>query len=157
MDAPSEVCAAVLKEPLSFPRGFRDKEGKDLIKALLTRQPEKRLGAGGLAQVKGNAYFRVAGGEDPDVLFDKLMGRELQPPLVPKGETYCDLEETEACTLSDVEELWPPEAIPAEVDRPGKLAPQSEGKAMAASAPPVRSSAATTSVDDLAQIALLHL
>merc|ERR1711933_587804 len=38
------------------------------------------------------------------------MGRELEPQLVPKGEKYCDPEDVEACTLSDVGELWPPSA-----------------------------------------------
>lgn len=107
LDNPTEVCTAVLKDPLAFPRGFRDKDGKDLIKALLCRQPERRLGAGGLSQVKESPYFRLNDRCHPDMLFDKVMGRELDPPLVPCGEKYCDQEDAEACTLSDMEELFP--------------------------------------------------
>lgn len=39
----------------------------------------------------------------------RLLGRELQPPFVPKGETYCDPEELDV-SLSDDAELGQPEA-----------------------------------------------
>ena len=61
-------------------------------------------------------YF--AQGHSSGSLFDKLLGRELQPPWVPKvgrksiaadcqGETYCDPEELDV-SLSDDDELAKP-------------------------------------------------
>lgn len=104
LDDPTEVCTAVLKDPLQFPSGFKDVNGKTLMKGLMTRQPRKRLGSGlgGWEDVRGAEYFLQghAGGS----LFDKLLGRELSPPWVPKGETYCDPDELEI-SLSDDNEL----------------------------------------------------
>lgn len=104
LDDPTEVCTAVLKDTLQFPSSYKDANGKTLMKGLLTRQPRKRLGSGlgGWEDVRGAEYFLHghAGGS----LFDKLLGRELQPPWVPKGETYCDPEELDV-SLSDDDEL----------------------------------------------------
>jgi len=107
LDDPTEVCAAVLGNRLQFPKGYRDSDGKDLMLALLCRQREKRLGAGpnGIADVKAAAFYRN-GQEAPQAIFDKIMGRELEPPLAPDGETYCDDEEAVAADNSDEEELF---------------------------------------------------
>jgi len=37
-------------------------------------------------------------------LFNRIMGRELDPPVIPQGETYCDPDDAPA-TLSDAGEL----------------------------------------------------
>ncbi|CAJ1351647.1 unnamed protein product [Effrenium voratum] len=104
LDDPTEVCTAVLKDPLQFPSNYKDANGKALMKGLLTRQPRKRLGSGlgGWEDVRGAEYFLQ--GHQGGSLFDKLLGRELQPPWVPKGETYCDPEELDV-SLSDNDEL----------------------------------------------------
>eukprot|EP00438_Fugacium_kawagutii_P035874 Skav204676 [mRNA] locus=scaffold1284:44867:52953:- [translate_table: standard] len=95
LDDPTEVCTAV--------------NGKTLMKGLLTRQPRKRLGSGlgGWEDVRGAEYF--AQGHAGGALFDKLLGRELTPPWVPKGETYCDPEDLDV-SLSDDNELGKPDA-----------------------------------------------
>eukprot|EP00933_Yihiella_yeosuensis_P072310 TRINITY_DN8066_c0_g1_i1.p1 TRINITY_DN8066_c0_g1~~TRINITY_DN8066_c0_g1_i1.p1 ORF type:complete len:958 (-),score=231.63 TRINITY_DN8066_c0_g1_i1:233-2836(-) len=104
LDDPTEVCTAVLKDALAFPSRFKDVNGKTLIQGLLCRQPKKRLGAGinGWEDVKGAEYFKQ--GHTGSSLFDKIMGRELDPPVVPQGETYCNPEDVEV-VLSDGDEL----------------------------------------------------
>jgi len=128
-EEPSVVCAAVLKDQLLFPSWYRDSDGRNLIEGLLLRDPRKRLGAGpnGCADVRGHPYFRIAdGGGLPahEALFDRIMGRELDPPLLPRGETYCDAEEeAAAASFSDEAELWPaaaPEAPDLAKGRGGK-------------------------------------
>eukprot|EP00931_Biecheleriopsis_adriatica_P025331 TRINITY_DN15587_c0_g2_i1.p1 TRINITY_DN15587_c0_g2~~TRINITY_DN15587_c0_g2_i1.p1 ORF type:complete len:876 (-),score=183.29 TRINITY_DN15587_c0_g2_i1:293-2560(-) len=99
LDDATEVCTAVLKDPLNFPSHYKDANGKSLMKGLMTRQPRKRLGSGigGFESIR-NAEFFVQGHEG--LLFDKILGRELKPPWVPKGETYTDPEELDV-VLSD--------------------------------------------------------
>jgi len=108
MDDPTEVCAAVLKAALTFPPRYRDQAGRTLMQGLLCRQPKKRLGAGanGYDDVRSADFFKEArDGAGETKLFDRIMGRELSPPLVPKGETYCDPEDADQVKLSDQDEL----------------------------------------------------
>jgi len=104
LDDPTEVCTAVLKDQLSFPSRYRDDNGRTLMQGLLCRQPKKRLGAGidGFEDVKNAEFFRLKGSSSD--LFNKIMGRELDPPVIPKGETYCDPDEVDG-PLSDADEL----------------------------------------------------
>merc|ERR1719327_1206567 len=39
LDEPTEVCTAVLKDPLTFPGGYKDKHGRELMTGMMTRQP----------------------------------------------------------------------------------------------------------------------
>lgn len=95
LDDPTEVCRAVLKEPLQIGKRYKDKNGSALIQGLLTRQPKKRLGAGinGYEDVRNMEFFKV--GHVDGSLFDKIMGRELDPPVVPPGEVYGESEEVQ--------------------------------------------------------------
>lgn len=104
LDDPTEVCTAVLKDPITFPSRYKDKDGKALMTGLLCRQPKKRLGAGlqGFEDIKSLDYFKLNGSTSE--LFNKIMGRELEPPYIPKGETYCNPDEVQA-TFSDADEL----------------------------------------------------
>eukprot|EP00439_Symbiodinium_sp_Y106_P057351 s1665_g8.t1 len=113
------------EDPLQFASSYKDANGKTLMKGLLTRQPRKRLGSGiggwedacrehcegsfvrtAMAKlacdVRGADFFLQ--GHQGGCVFDKLLGRELQPPWEPKGETYCDPEELDV-NLSDQDEL----------------------------------------------------
>eukprot|EP00931_Biecheleriopsis_adriatica_P075952 TRINITY_DN49718_c0_g1_i1.p1 TRINITY_DN49718_c0_g1~~TRINITY_DN49718_c0_g1_i1.p1 ORF type:complete len:920 (-),score=264.55 TRINITY_DN49718_c0_g1_i1:129-2828(-) len=103
LDDPTEVCTAVLKDPLVFPSRFKDVHGKSLMQGLLNRQPKKRLGAGlnGWDDIRKHEFFRA--GHHGSSLFDKIMGRELDPPVVPKGETYCKPEEIDVAFSDDGE------------------------------------------------------
>jgi len=105
LDDPTEVCTAVLKEPLSFPSGYRDNMGKQLMQGLLSRQPKKRLGAGmaGYEDIKNHEYFKA--GHNTSTLFTKILGRELDPPCVPPAEVYSPPEDLADCSLSDAGEL----------------------------------------------------
>jgi len=107
LEEPAEVCTAVFTNRLCFPHMYRDSSGRELIQGLLCRHPEQRLGAGanGCADIKSAAFFRIRDGSSEE-LFDKIMGRELDPPLVPHGETYCDDEEMEVDKLSDAADLF---------------------------------------------------
>eukprot|EP00929_Paragymnodinium_shiwhaense_P000103 TRINITY_DN10025_c0_g1_i1.p1 TRINITY_DN10025_c0_g1~~TRINITY_DN10025_c0_g1_i1.p1 ORF type:complete len:916 (+),score=253.81 TRINITY_DN10025_c0_g1_i1:120-2867(+) len=104
LDDPTEVCTAVLKHNLTFPSRYRDQQGRAMMQGLLCRQPKKRLGAGihGYEDVKSSEYFKV--GHQGQSLFNKIMGRELDPPVIPKGETYSNPEELQM-VLSDDDEL----------------------------------------------------
>jgi len=81
LDDPTDVCTVVLREQVSFPIRFKDVLGKDLIEGMLNKKPSNRLGAAGYDDLKSNLYFstrQVAGSS----LFDKLLRRELQAPVV---------------------------------------------------------------------------
>lgn len=106
LEDPTEVCTAVLKDPFSFPSGYRDQHGRSLMQGLLARQPKKRLGSGmnGFEDIKGHEYFK-AGHTSSASCFSKIVGRELDPPVVPPKEQYCDPEDVADIALSDAGEL----------------------------------------------------
>jgi cGMP-dependent protein kinase len=109
-DDEAQVLKAVLQENLTFPQMTRSRphfrHEQELIEGLLCRDPKKRLGAGvhGYGDVKGATFFSL--GHDTSTLFDKVLGRELDPPLVP-GEVHCDSEPVGdvAAELSDSSSL----------------------------------------------------
>merc|ERR1711957_212796 len=109
LDDPTEVCTAVLKDQLSFPNGYRDPPGRALLQGMLCRQPKKRLGAGvnGYEDIKEAEYFKIGHSMGAGSLFNKIMGRELDPPVQPPGDTYCNPEDVEECSLSDAGEFCP--------------------------------------------------
>jgi cGMP-dependent protein kinase len=98
LDDPSEVCHAVLKSALAFPHRYKDASGRTLMQGMLCRQPKKRLGAQSFDEIRKDKYFQDGGATS---VFDRIMARELAPPLVPKGETYCSQEEARGVALSD--------------------------------------------------------
>jgi len=89
-----EICRAVQRTNLTFPPLLKDQVDKHLIRGLLSKEPERRLGTGpdGYRYLKDHAFFSVEGDQ---TLFDQLLRRRLQPPFVP-----CD-----ECFLSDAEEI----------------------------------------------------
>jgi len=80
------VYLEVLRAPLLFPARFHDRAGKELIKGLLKRPSEERLGSGlrGWEEVREADFF--SGGSPGSLLFDQLKSRECTPPLVPHVE-----------------------------------------------------------------------
>jgi len=106
LDDPTAVCTAVLRDPLNFPGTYRDQAGKMLMQGMLCRQPKKRLGAGinGYEEIKKVDYFtkKVPGNGN---IFQQIMGRQCEPPLVPGGEQYSNPEDLADVQLSDKEEL----------------------------------------------------
>jgi len=93
-----EIRRAVQKTNLEFPPFFKDQGGKHVIRHLLSKEPERRLGTGpdGYWYLKNHAFFHVEGDE---TLFDQLLRRQLQPPFVPHDE--CFLSDAEEVELSD--------------------------------------------------------
>lgn len=106
LDNPAEVCQEVLKATLRFPSRYKDQAGKELMTGMLRRQPRWRTGAGinGYEDLKNCEFFK-AGHMNPASLFDKIMGRTLDPPVHPKGEVYADPDEVSEVSLSDAHEL----------------------------------------------------
>ncbi|CAE7392366.1 for [Symbiodinium natans] len=82
LNEPRQVCSAILRGKLKFPSAYKDEVGRDLIKGLLTQPVLKRLGAGvnGLQDVFNHPYFEIPGDAS---IFDKLLGREVEPPYAP--------------------------------------------------------------------------
>jgi len=105
LDDPLGICCAVLKDELNFPWHFRDQLGESLIEGLLCRDVKYRLGNGidGLEDIKKQKYFWVD--FEGRSLFESILGRELDAPVVSNDEIYCDLENMELVDLSDADEL----------------------------------------------------
>jgi cGMP-dependent protein kinase len=97
LDDPVEVCEAVMTTPLRMPSSLKDDDARQLMKGLLDRKPTRRLGCRlrGYEELKRHQFWRQTR-SFPDKkpkaenIFDSLMGRQLEPPYVPKGERYCD-------------------------------------------------------------------
>eukprot|EP00929_Paragymnodinium_shiwhaense_P107006 TRINITY_DN7294_c0_g1_i1.p1 TRINITY_DN7294_c0_g1~~TRINITY_DN7294_c0_g1_i1.p1 ORF type:complete len:1029 (+),score=292.95 TRINITY_DN7294_c0_g1_i1:162-3248(+) len=106
----NEIVAEILDNDLSFPGKYTDSAGKRLIKGLLEKDVEKRLGGRGHLwhDIRNNKFFSagVTGN-----LFSKIQGRELKPPVVPSGEAYTDEGTLQTVTLSDSEELGKDEPV----------------------------------------------
>ncbi|XP_026191380.1 cGMP-dependent protein kinase egl-4 [Cyclospora cayetanensis] len=99
-----EIFRDILAGKLMFPHYVTDQDAINLMKRLLCRLPEVRIGCSinGYKDIKEHAFFS-------DFDWDRLAGRDLSPPLLPKGETYAEdaeeggleLEEDEGLELED--------------------------------------------------------
>jgi len=105
LDEPTEVCAAVLRDQLYFPVAYKNKQCKELMRGMMARSSKSRIGSGinGYEDIKNADFFKI--GHPDSSLFNKILARELDAPLVPDGETYCDPDEIADVKLSDSEEL----------------------------------------------------
>ena len=77
-DDEEELFAAITNNTLSYPKTM-SKEAKDFCKALMVRNPAKRLGVSDQAEkeIKSHPFFRR-------IDWVKLEAREIQPPFKPK-------------------------------------------------------------------------
>jgi len=75
-----ELFNDILHGKLTFPSQVTSKCAIDLMKRLLCR-PDKRIG--GFSEIRKCEYFQ-------GFRWDKLQGRELDPPLIPAKETYAE-------------------------------------------------------------------
>jgi len=98
-----DVIKGIVDGALEFPQSYNDSSGKNIMKALLTKDPQKRLGAGarGWEDIKGHKFFK----QGQNDLFGKIKGRAIKPPHVPDDEAYSDERELKDLSLSDDEEL----------------------------------------------------
>lgn len=72
----------ILSGELKFPAYISD-NAKSLLEGLLVRDPEKRLGTNGGAEVKNHPWFG-------DIDWDKLVRKEIDPPFKPKVKSVED-------------------------------------------------------------------
>jgi len=101
---PHLIRNAVLHENLVFPKPYRDYVGKHLIRGMLRRDLDNRLGAGsrGCGELKDHDYFKL---DKPGCLFHQIKHREFVAPRVSSGEQALDHQELEGATLSDMGEF----------------------------------------------------
>ncbi|VUZ98190.1 cGMP-dependent protein kinase [Plasmodium vivax] len=80
-----EIFRDILTGQLTFPDYVSDQDSINLMKRLLCRLPQGRIGCSinGFKDIKEHAFFG-------NFNWDKLAGRLLEPPLVSKGETYAE-------------------------------------------------------------------
>ncbi|CAD7963299.1 unnamed protein product [Amoebophrya sp. A25] len=99
------VFKEILTGRLHFPDYVEDVEAMDLIKRLLCRTPELRIGCSlrGIWDIREHAFFS-------GFSFDLLLGRQLPAPLVPQEEVYTaeslDLPEDDYSKDPDIEFSW---------------------------------------------------
>ncbi|BFZ53818.1 Serine/threonine-protein kinase [Savitreella phatthalungensis] len=77
-----EMYRKILEDPLRFPDDV-DKDARHLLTGLLTRDPQRRMGAQGPADIKQHPFFA-------DVDWRKLMAKKIQPPFKPSVESAID-------------------------------------------------------------------
>jgi len=95
LDGASEVCVAVIKGKLEVPSWYKDQAGSELMHGLLCHDQKKRIGAGGFQELKTQRWFTLLKKPAGANIFDSLMGRLLEAPVVPKGEVFAiDQEES---------------------------------------------------------------
>ncbi|EEB09032.1 AGC/AKT protein kinase Gad8 [Schizosaccharomyces japonicus yFS275] len=82
-DNVNQMYKNIREAPLVFPDFLKDEKAKDLLRRLLERSPEKRLGSGGAAEIKNHPFFA-------DIDWKKLVAKKLQPPFKPHVESESD-------------------------------------------------------------------
>lgn len=66
----------ILSEPLRFPSDMSS-DARDILKGLLTRDPNQRLGVNGAEEIKRHPFFAK------HVDFKLLLQKKIQPPFKP--------------------------------------------------------------------------
>ena len=77
-EEPYKIYQSIVLDRLKFPSFFKDKSTKDLIKGLLIKAPEKRLGKS-FGELKGHPFFM-------NFPWDDLMNRKIIPEFVPSDK-----------------------------------------------------------------------
>lgn len=76
-DNTNEMYKKIVQEPLHFPGPeIVPPDAKDLLTRLLDRDPERRLGARGAAEIKSHAFFE-------SISWEKLLQKKIQPTFRP--------------------------------------------------------------------------
>lgn len=78
----NEMYRKILQDPLRFPEDM-DREAKSLIQGLLERNPEKRLGVNGAAEIKAHPFFA-------QIDWRRLMAKKYAAPFKPAVESATD-------------------------------------------------------------------
>lgn len=102
-----EICKIVQLTNLAFPAWYADALSKNLMREMLRKEPQRRLGSGtnGHGEIMQHDFFKREGLGPGCELFSKLLARELPPPYVPRGERFLDPEvgSDDKAALSDEE------------------------------------------------------
>lgn len=79
------ICQNILRMPLHLPKSM-NKDAQNLIKNLLTRDPNKRFGclARGCRDIKESSYFK-------DIDWIKLLMKQIQAPYVPQVDPHAGI------------------------------------------------------------------
>jgi serum/glucocorticoid-regulated kinase 2 len=77
-----EMYRKILEDPLRFPDDI-DKDARTLLTGLLMRDPARRMGTQGPAEIKSHPFFK-------DIDWRKLMAKKYQPPFKPSVESAVD-------------------------------------------------------------------
>lgn len=89
-----EMYRKILEDTLRFPDDI-DRDARHLLTALLTRDPAKRMGFSGPAEIKTHPFFR-------DIDWRKLMAKKIQPPFKPSVESAVDTSNFDSEFTSEV-------------------------------------------------------
>ncbi|KAK9471715.1 kinase-like domain-containing protein [Dipodascopsis tothii] len=81
-DNTNEMYRKILQDPLRFPEDM-DRDAQSLLVGLLDRNPKKRLGANGPAEIKSHRFFR-------EIDWKKLMGKKYPAPFKPSVASATD-------------------------------------------------------------------
>jgi hypothetical protein len=109
-----KMCEQILRSDLQFPpHCTASPEARDLIRALLQRDPAQRLGSrsgDGAKEIQAHPFFR-------GIAWEKLDRKEVAPPFVPKdgggGEGAVDVVNFDTTFTSEPAVLTPP--LPSEL------------------------------------------
>jgi serum/glucocorticoid-regulated kinase 2 len=78
----NEMYRKILQEPLTFPGDLVPNSAKDLLSRLLDRDPGRRLGANGAAEIKAHPFFT-------SIDWRKLLQRKYEPTFKPSVVCFC--------------------------------------------------------------------
>ena len=71
----------ILTDPLRFPDDLSH-DAKTVMAALLQRDPNRRLGAGGAEEIKQHPFFARS------INWSKLLAKKIQPPFKPSVVSF---------------------------------------------------------------------
>jgi serine/threonine protein kinase len=96
------MCEQILRADLRFPPGCAaSAEARNLIRQLLRREPERRLGSGPDAEVRSHPFFA-------SVDWESLQRRDIEPPFCPHVENDTDIANFDATFTAEPAVLTPP-------------------------------------------------
>jgi serine/threonine protein kinase len=76
----------IQKSPIKYPKRIQiSEDAKDIINKLLEKDPNKRLGTGGLKEIKEHPFFA-------SIDFDEILAQKVPAPFVPEVEDSQDVQ-----------------------------------------------------------------
>merc|ERR1712037_498884 len=96
-----DILHAVHTHNLGFPSWYTDRAGRHLMRGLLRKEPDSRIGAGvgGFDSLKNHEFFTV---DEADGLFALLLMRRLAAPYTPRVQSDSEESGEELVPVSSV-------------------------------------------------------